>query len=134
MKILYLVLLSYSLVLLAPGANSFACEQGCTPGYWKNHTESWPAQYTPETTIAAAFDCGNFPNGTTLLEALNSKGGGLFALQRHAVAALLNASTIDCFDFTGEQVKIAFCKALGSNMEAYKDCFEKENDGECPLN
>ena len=41
------------------------------------------------------------PGDPTLLDALNSGGGGINALMRHAVAALLNASNPDVdSDFT----------------------------------
>ena len=30
-------------------------EEGCTPGYWKNHPEAWPAQYSMEETMVMYF-------------------------------------------------------------------------------
>lgn len=79
-----------------------ACDQGCTPGYWKNHTESW-INYDPDQTLG---DAGfNFPgqlaafDGVTLIEALQGGGGpGLDGaakiLLRAAVASLLNADAL----------------------------------------
>jgi hypothetical protein len=76
-----------------------ACEppstgsEGCTPGYWKNHTENWTG-YSTEATLESVFDVpdGLGLDNVTLLEALGANGGGARALLRHAVAALLGAA------------------------------------------
>lgn len=75
-------------------------ERGCTPGYWKNHTEAWPVATT--TTFNEVF--GEIPSGScqkegigitlTLLQGLNLGGGGQCALIRHAVSAYLNSLAI----------------------------------------
>ena len=78
--------------------------QGCTPGFWKNHTEDWVG-YTPNQTLGSVFaaigDGTPFSSSAlandTLIEALNYGGGGgnrgaAKILLRSAVAALLNAS------------------------------------------
>jgi hypothetical protein len=73
--------------------------EGCTPGYWKNHTENWE-EYTPNTTLDTLF---NFPDtlasfrNITLLDALQGGGGPGVAgattiLMRAATAAYLNAA------------------------------------------
>ncbi|MDH3224417.1 MAG: hypothetical protein OEO23_11935, partial [Gemmatimonadota bacterium] len=66
--------------------------EGCTPGYWKqpHHFDSWTG-YDPEDLFSSAFEDA-FP-GMTLLEVLKQGGGGLKALGRHTVAALLNAAS-----------------------------------------
>jgi hypothetical protein len=78
-----------------------ACEppptgrEGCTPGYWKNHTEDWPATgYTVGQTLESVFDVPNSLgiDNVTLLTALSSGGGGVTALMRHAVSAILSAA------------------------------------------
>lgn len=78
------------------------CE-GCTPGFWKNHLDAWVG-YTPNTLFSSVFDSvvieinlggQNSVTDPTLLEALNATGGGVNALARHAVAALLNAAHPD---------------------------------------
>jgi hypothetical protein len=75
---------------------------GCTPGFWKNHTDCW-ACYSTGTYISDVFtipaplsDLGD----DTLLKALSYKGGRSVEakariLLRHAVAALLNACDPD---------------------------------------
>lgn len=70
---------------------------GCSHGYWKNHQDKWgPTGYDPtddfdSTFSDDAFDCDAFHPDITLMDALWLKGGGLNALAREAVAALLNA-------------------------------------------
>src|SRR4051812_19244236 len=80
--------------------------EGCTPGYWKNHTQSWgPSNLSPGQSVESVFDVpGSLaPLGdATLHEALSFKGGdglkgGARILLRAATAGLLNISnpTID---------------------------------------
>jgi hypothetical protein len=65
--------------------------QGCTPGYWKqkHHYDSWKG-YSPNQLFSSVFE-NAFP-GKTLGQVLQLQGGGLNALGRHTVAALLNSS------------------------------------------
>src|SRR5260221_5193838 len=74
-------------------------DQGCTPGYWKNHTTSWE-EYTPTYKLSFAW---TFPTSLSsfgsedFLTALNGGGGtGLNGattiLMRAAVASYLNAA------------------------------------------
>ena len=121
---------------------------GCTPGYWKqsHHFDSWPAAYSPNgTTFGEVFtDCGagdtlNRPESgsicdKTLLQALELRGGGLNALGRHAVAALLSASTVS-YDLTPGQVVSAVNDALSSNSySSTKNMLADYNEQNCPLN
>lgn len=75
--------------------------QGCTPGYWKNHTDSWAAAgYAPSQSVASVFaQAAAYPElaSAMLLEALDFGGGtgvsgGAQILLRASVAALLNAA------------------------------------------
>jgi len=75
--------------------------EGCTPGYWKNHTDSWQ-EASPDQLVsdkyAAAADTSL--SATTLLQALAGGGGpGVEGaeriLARAAVAAYLNAAHDD---------------------------------------
>ena len=74
--------------------------QGCTPGYWKNHPDSWAATgYSPTQTASSAFaQASLYPAGpSSLLSALAFGGGpdlngAAEILLRAGVAALLNAS------------------------------------------
>ena len=76
-------------------------DEGCTPGYWKNHTDSWPPTgYSPGQSLPSVFaQSAAYPElaSATLLDALNFGGGGgvdgaARNLMRAAVAALLDAS------------------------------------------
>ena len=76
---------------MQPNYHRPACE-GCTLGYWKNHTDRWCSSYTPSMIFGDVFvnapsNLANF----TLLQALNLGGGGIYNLARQGVAALLNA-------------------------------------------
>jgi len=65
---------------------------GRTPGYWKNHTSSWPHPYETTTKFDTVFgSASGYPN-KTLLYVLDLGGGGKEELARHIVAALLNAA------------------------------------------
>lgn len=68
--------------------------QGLTPGYWKQpqHFFAW-AGYTQSQSFDSVFGVTAFPSSVTLLQALGTGGGGVDALARQAVAALLNATS-----------------------------------------
>jgi hypothetical protein len=117
----------------------FSGGQGCTPGYWKQsqHFDSWTAPYTPNTLFSDVFDDA-FP-GKTLLQVVSKGGGGLDALGRHTVAALLNAASADVsYDYpTPADVIAGFNGAYpgpSSLYEFLKNEFEKYNEQGCPLN
>ena len=70
----------------------YCAVEGCTLGYWKNHTNRWCSNYTTCDMFGVVFSGAQsaFPN-LTLLQALNLGGGGINNLARQGVAALLNA-------------------------------------------
>jgi hypothetical protein len=95
------------------------CCCGFTPGYWKNHTDVWPAPYTPNnTTLTSVFGANALPG--TLLGALNFQGGpgdigAKQILLRAAVASLLNAQGTTTFTcLTPGQVMAMVTAALNS--------------------
>jgi hypothetical protein len=111
--------------------------EGCTPGFWKNHVAAWASPYDPDDDFADFFEDA-FP-GKTLHQVLELGGGGLNALGRHTVAALLNAAHIDinygiatptgvinAFDAVYEGGKAEY--------ENQKDIFEDFNENGCPIN
>lgn len=142
------LLLGLALAVMLAGlfsVNSFACDFGCTPGYWKQsqHFDSWEF-YTPNQLVCDVFTCPaglELKNGTplasaTLLQALNSGGGGLDALLRHAIAALLNGEASVC-EWDEDEVIVLTNGAIAGNrraMEVVKNLFEAENEEDCPLN
>jgi uncharacterized repeat protein (TIGR01451 family) len=121
--------------------------QGCTPGYWKNHTDSWPPTgYATGDKVKDVFaDAGGFPTqgNATLLEALGFSGGpgvdgAAEILLRAGVAALLNASHPSvAYPRTPAQVLSAVNAALASHdrdtMLAIAAALDADNNLGCPL-
>jgi hypothetical protein len=113
--------------------------EGCTPGYWKqdHHFDSW-VDYVPGDSFEVVFG-RDVPGNPTLLDGLRARGGGLNALMRHTVAALLNASSPDvgpvaAFD-TAAEVIDAFQAAFDSgDYETTKNMLAASNEAGCPLN
>lgn len=130
-KFLFLVILITTVVSHAKRPNEY---EGCSPGFWKNHVEEWAATgWNPEDSFSDVFGVG--PN-ISLLEALNTGGGGANALGRHAVAAILNAShpEID-YLITVDEVIAEVQAALGSgepeDIEDTKDYLDQLNNLGC---
>jgi hypothetical protein len=99
-----IVLLSVAVVVSVIGGAAAVSavrtgNEGCTPGFWKNHTEAWE-EYAPTDLISSVFnfDAGVYTDlaGDTLLEALNypetQNGSPQQLLLKQAVAAILNAA------------------------------------------
>jgi hypothetical protein len=121
--------------------------EGCTPGFWKQeqHFEYWTEYLTSDSfssvfgrTITIKWSETGKPQPVTdptLLQALGANGGGINALARHVVAALLNAANpeIEYFYSIPEIIEM-FQDALGSgNYEYTKDILKDENESGCPL-
>ncbi len=112
--------------------------EGCTPGYWKQdqHFDSWTQPYDPGDLFTSAGFEDAFP-GLTLLQVLQQGGGGLNALGRHTVAALLNVASGDVdYAYTSTSTVInAFNSVFpGGDYEGQKDIFAGFNELGCPLN
>jgi hypothetical protein len=132
--------------------------QGCTPGYWKNHTSNWPVAGVTTTTetdtivstqsVGSIFNSAPAPlNGNTLLQALQYQGGSTLLaakqiLLRAAVAAYLNAAD----DRMGyplrrsgpngivAQVNAALASTDRNAILALASTLDKLNNLGCPLN
>jgi hypothetical protein len=125
---------------------------GCTPGYWKQeqHFGNWQSPYDPGDLFDTYFE-NAFP-GLTLLEVLQQGGGGLNALGRHVVAALLNSAIFngpndpgdyaygvpglnDQFTSTTEIINYFNAAYPGTRAEyiELKDAFAYANQRYCPL-
>jgi hypothetical protein len=121
---------------------------GCTPGYWKNHTDSWAGTgYSPGQTAGSVFSGASaFPTlaAKTLLQTLDGGGGsgtegGARILLRAAVAALLNAAHSGVeYPRTMAEILADVNAALGSNsrstMLALAAELDSDNNLGCPLN
>ncbi|HSK81164.1 MAG TPA: hypothetical protein VLQ45_32215 [Thermoanaerobaculia bacterium] len=123
-------------------------DEGCTPGYWKNHTGSWAGSgYSPGQTTGSVFSGASaFPSlaSKTLLQSLQGGGGpgttgAAKILLRAAVAALLNAahSGVDYPRTTAEiiaDVNAALASNNRNTMLELASELDDDNNGGCPLN
>jgi hypothetical protein len=127
--VIALLVVAISLVIAVP---SSACTEGCTPGYWKqpHHLDSWVG-YSPDDLFSDVFGVG--PD-ITLLDALWARGGGVNALQRHAVAALLNAAHPGVDYLAEADVIRSVQESYPWTPEQLKDWLEGYNKLGCPLN
>ncbi|MEN8205343.1 MAG: hypothetical protein ABFS24_04940 [Pseudomonadota bacterium] len=113
---------------------------GCTPGFWKQrqHFSAWVAPYSPGTLFNDVFDNVSRFNGLNLRQVLRAKGGGIYALGRHTVAALLNAANPDVdYGMTAADVIDDFNAVFpGTKAEytAQKNIFAEANELGCPIN
>lgn len=137
--------------------------EGCTPGFWRNHTNLWDgsgsddlpqpdaaghplAPFTTDDEFNAVFGVtqsqSDLSNATMLLDAVELTGGGKRALARHAAAALINAaladSTVD-YPYTVAQVINLYRDAVGAisgpeTVQSALQKLEEANELFCPLN
>lgn len=119
-------------------------DEGCTPGYWRNHADRWLG-VTPGDDFDATFAVDAFDPNQTLGQAVQLGGGGVNALARHAVAALLNSyggvpngdgEVVD-YPFTTAEVlamvKAAIDSGDAAEIEATKNTLDEANNLGCPL-
>lgn len=110
--------------------------EGCTPGYWRQsqHFDSWTG-YSPSQLFSSVFEDA-FP-GKTLLDVVWLGGGGLDALGRHTVAALLNAASPNvAYDYTVAEVIALFNDVYPGTRAEYenlKNRFDFLNNQGCDL-
>jgi hypothetical protein len=143
-----LIVFLFGALVVATGATPAAAHdgegnEGCTPGFWKNHTDEW--QVSTDETLEQEF---NIPDAfgldnKTLLQALSFQGGPGLAgmarnLLRQAVAAKLNVLHEDVdYPLTLSEVIGRTNAALNSGsraaMEAQKNQFAGFNSLDCPL-
>jgi hypothetical protein len=146
-------------VMLVSPANAVNIgNEGCTPGYWKNHTESWQeaGSLSPNTPLTYDHPSADIPpfaptgsdldgngNSDTYLEALMFKGGpGLVGAERilfrAAVASWLNAAhegvgfPLRRKDFVPE-VNAAIASGDRQTMLDYASYLDDLNNLGCPL-
>jgi hypothetical protein len=123
----------------------FDCpDEGCTPGFWKNHPEAWEG-FSPNQTLESVFDVPNSLglDDATLIQALSFQGGsGVLGaarnLLRAAVAALLNAASSEVdYPLSVAQVIQRVNAALASGNRATILALAAEldalNNAGCPL-
>lgn len=136
-------LLLLSLVGVAPAS---ACDQGCTPGYWKNHTDSWVTYHTNDrvdsvfTVPTALSTFGD----DTLMDALRYRGGpgvdgAVQILLRAGVSSLLNSTALTGGHFFSTQMVVADINSVlatqdRQSMLDYAAFLDLNNNLGCPLN
>jgi hypothetical protein len=120
---------------------------GCSPGYWKNHSYSWPSPYSPGQTISSVWSqVSQFPSlaSSTLLQGLGFQGGSgaegaARTLLRSAVAAVLNAVDPQ-IHYTRQasqvisDVNAALASGQRDGMLALASQLDADNNLSCPLN
>lgn len=117
--------------------------QGCSQGYWKNHSYSWQ-YHSPSSSVGGLFSSAPAElSGKTLLEALSFKGGSTLQgaaqiLLRQAVAAALN----DSHDWVAyprlladiqEEVNVTLASESRSNILGLAAALDGDNNLGCPL-
>jgi hypothetical protein len=111
-------------------------EEGCTPGFWKNHLGAWPMTYDPDQLVGSVF--GAAPDEVaelTLLEGLQTGGGGVFALTRQAIAALLAAASPEEVDYPlteAEIIGLVNAAFTSGDVESLKDMLDAFNNAGAP--
>jgi len=138
------------LVATPAGATSIGTE-GCSPGYWKNHLDSWE-EYTPASTvrnqhwIASTSPLAKY-NAWTFEQALQGGGGpgidgAAKILLRASTAAYLNAAHEGVgypyrrFTDPGTlkvQIQTAFASLDRDQILALASMLDKANNLGCPL-
>ncbi|HEX5717842.1 MAG TPA: hypothetical protein VF179_16915 [Thermoanaerobaculia bacterium] len=123
-------------------------DEGCTPGYWKNHTDSWPPTgYSTGQKVQNVFSQASlYPSlgPLTLLQALSFQGGSDLTgaagnLLRAATAALLNSahSGVDYPWVTGTVISSVNAALASKNRDtilALAADLDQDNNLGCPLN
>jgi hypothetical protein len=120
-----------------------AAWQGCSHGYWKNHTQSWEV-WSSSDTVGDPFDAGTL-DSLTLLQAMQFTGPGNTVedakriLLQQAVASLLNAEHSGVnFPMDPDSLIAAVNAQLDSSdraaILALKDELDAKNNLGCPLN
>ena len=121
-------------------------EEGCTPGFWKNHASAWAATgFTSGQNLESVFDVPDAYglDNFTLLQALSFSGGSTTAakaqiLLRAAVAALLNAGHPDV-DYAQSaasiitEVNAALASGSNATILALATELDTQNNAGCPI-
>jgi hypothetical protein len=149
LRLFAVAVLAASAVLAAQAPSASAWD--CTPGYWKNHVDTWPGLVTsasgaqlnlsPDTKVGDLFAGANVTKDKTLLEALQGGGGTGSAgaekiLMRAAVARLLNAG-FDNEKLALDRIRTNTSDAISSGdrdaMTTLGTFYDNINNGVCGL-
>jgi hypothetical protein len=143
-SVLTLILTCMALTLSLVAAGSVSADkkdkkkggEGCTPGYWRqeHHYDSWTG-YAPGADFDATFGVNFFNPNITLGQAAWLGGGGVNALARHAVAALLNSTSagVDYGLSTAQVIAAVQAAGASGDYEAAKNILAALNESGCDL-
>ncbi|MCM2315962.1 MAG: hypothetical protein NDJ92_12530, partial [Thermoanaerobaculia bacterium] len=126
----------------------FSAYQGCVPGYWRNHTDSWPPTgYSPSQTVQSMFSDAwrySYIGPASLLQAMGFAGGpgvdgAAEIVLRAGVAAALNAAHPSVnyprtLSAVIGQVNTALVSWNRDSMLALAAALDADNNLGCPLN
>jgi uncharacterized repeat protein (TIGR01451 family) len=124
--------------------------EGCTPGFWKNHTSLWDGVGSDDVTSTiqttdlfnATFGVTSAQSGlddsVTLLDALSVSGSNLAALDRQATAAIISADASGVnYPYSVAQVIAIYQDAVtpgGSyDINSALAALQAANELNCPL-
>jgi hypothetical protein len=98
----------------------------------------WTDPFDPTDLVSSVFSstAGTPAGNQTLIQALENGGGGIDALLRHAVAAVLNAASPDLdYPFEVQAIIDAVNEAIstGVGIEELKNDLDEANNLGCPL-
>jgi hypothetical protein len=130
-------------------------EEGCNPGFWKDNGDkhgasAWCERFSPSDPISMHFALNedlvirgkgkSTISDPTLLQALRANGGGVNAMIRHGIAAMLNACS-DCvqYEYSSEDQVIMMIEDTLNGVGAYTidelhSMFASYNEAGCPVN
>ncbi len=133
-----------------PGAGTVTCV-GCTPGFWLNPVGSalW-SPYSPGTCLQQAGNgsckewdtsgtkfhavfAGSLFGNKTMAEIIQLGGtGDPYQLGAHAVAAMLNATHLQNFGYTGGDIIKMWSTYYASQPQKLKTMYMSLNERHCP--
>ena len=130
-----------------PASANLPGDEGCTPGFWKNHPAAWAwTGYSPTQRVDSVWTVPSSLSALaddTLMDALGYSGGpdvvgAARILLRAATAALLNAND-PLIDFPAGQGPInrtndALASLDRATMITLAGLFDAKNNLGCPIN
>jgi hypothetical protein len=128
--------------------------EGCTPGFWKNHTSVWDNMTIDPVAVAAGFDTSTFFNTFFVLtpaqsgftntfdmeDAVNEGGGDGAKLARHGVSGLLNFASGINYGVTGvtdatdlrNQISLAYINGVFEPLASNIATANNRDHSNCP--
>lgn len=116
-------------------------DEGCTRGYWSNHTSRWEGVATGDD-FDTTFGVDLFSPDITLYTAIKLTGGGVNQLAAQATAALLNSyggvanadgNVVDYKYTTAQVIQMVQDAVANGTIEETAKLFDEANNAGCPL-